>query len=283
MKARTKKSAVPSIKRDPTEAERSAIAQAAERKASRPARSTVDLAGQDAGALTISNSHSDPQGWGDHLNDTFGTRSHAFTDQAFSRIASIASDHGKVVTQTQINAALALMGAVAPKDELEATIAEQITASHLLSMDLMQRAKHADLIPKMESYVNMATKVSRTMASLVETLSKHRAGGKQQVEVRYVYVDARNSQNIIGSGPGAGAWPGNGDRPCEPPTLAGPQIALGAPLWGQDAGGAILPSAGHQGQEAVQAPRRHEPRRSGRKSQRTLPARPLDQGDGGHA
>jgi hypothetical protein len=177
----------------------------------------------DATVLQISNPHSDAKGWSEHVNDTFGTTSHAFSEQSLMRIAAVLQRRTVAATQAQINAALALLGAIAPRDELDTAIGEQIVTAHVLSMELMHQAKCSDTIPKMDAYTNMATKVSRTMATHIDALGKLRYGGKQQMIVRHVYVQGDayvgdNGQAVFGGveAQGGGAATGNPVNPMSP-------------------------------------------------------------------
>ena len=148
--------------------------------------------------------HSDKLGGEVRLHRALGTRSHDFAGVQIGALEFAARQRGKDrgSSSSEINAALAMMGAIAPQNEWEAALGSQIIAAHNLSMELWARARVTERTDHVELYGNMAVKAARTMAAMTETLSKLRTGGKQQVEV--VYVDARNSQNIITPGGGGG-------------------------------------------------------------------------------
>lgn len=242
--------------RPPTDGEAAAIAKAREDRASRPARAALSLKSDAAGALTISNPHRDGDGWSAHLEATFGTTSPAFMHQAFGRLGNAVSDRKRALTEEQANAALALMGAVAPRDELEAAIGEQIIAAHIASLDFLARARlnAGEYRDTAVAYTNAATKLTRTMGSLVETLAKLRSGGKQQVIVKHVYVDARGGQNVIAEtiNRGDGAAGQNVDQPHVP----GLAFAPGVPLWREDTPGDAMRAAGDAAPAPVPASRR---------------------------
>jgi hypothetical protein len=241
--------------RAPTNGETMAIEAAKRAHLERPARVSLTLKSDADGALTISNPHTDGVGWGAHLIDTFGTSSEAFANQSFARIANAAADRKTPLTEAQANAALALMGAVAPRDELEAAIGEQIIAAHIASLDFLARARMnaGEYRDTAVAYTNAATKLTRTMGSLVETLAKLRNGGKQQVIVKHVYVDARGSQNVIAETINRGE--GSAGKNLDQPHVPGLAFAPGVPVWGEDASGDAVRAAGDARPPPVSAPR----------------------------
>jgi hypothetical protein len=156
-----------------------------------------------------------------------------------------------------------------------------MTAVHGLSLDCMSRAAHADTMDKRDAFVTQATKLSRTFTAQVEALTKLRSGGKQQVEVRYVYVDARGGQNIIASALGGGGQEENGRQPREPGDIARLPFAPGVPVWGEEQGGVGMSGASDAGKEAVPAARGQKPGCAEGQGQRQLQARPADAGTAG--
>ncbi len=251
----------PKPRRDPTEAERLAIEAAKEAQAARPARAKITVASVKDRCVSLELPHSDGAGATAFLRETFGTRSEGFTDQSLHQLAN-AMIAGEDITTRHYEAGLALMGAIAPADELEAAIGLQIVATHTASLDLMQRArlnagKHVDAAA---AYTNMATKLSRTMAAHVETLAKLRSGGKQTHEIRYVYV---NGPAAFGPGAkvaaaygGGGGQLGNPEQSHTAPQLAHFGGELCPPVWSENAEGDALSVPGGRGPEALPDARR---------------------------
>lgn len=245
--------------REPTEAEAKAIAAAEEILAARPSRvvANVEKIGP-AGVLTVQQPHSNGEGWSKQLVATLGTSSPDFADEALKRVANAVGDGRSTVTTSQYSGALALMGGIDPQNELEAAIGEQIIAAHVASMDFMRRARcnAGESFEIAAAYANMATKVSRTMATHVETLAKLRSGGKQQVVVKHIYVQGDayvgdDGQAVFGGVEGQGGGGGGrkaGQPHTQPHTLA---YAPGEPLWGADADGIAMPSASGSRSEAL--------------------------------
>ena len=62
-----------------------------------------------------------------------------------------------------------------------------MAGTHELSMDMLQRAKNTDSREALKDYTNLATKLSRTFAAQMKTLSDWRRGGEQVVRHVHVY------------------------------------------------------------------------------------------------
>jgi len=102
--------------------------------------------------------------------------------------------------------AAALMG-IAPKDELEGMLAAQLIAAHNAAMECYRRAMIGEQTFEGRSEnLTQANKLSRTYATLLEALNRHRGKGQQKVTVEHVHVHA-GGQAIVG----AVAAPGGGD------------------------------------------------------------------------
>lgn len=249
-KAKSKPSPAPELPA-PTETQAKAIKEARERMKARPARASMTIKAEMTGArtamLNISNPHTDGKGWAAHIDDTFGTASNAFAQQSLMRLVGVLQTRDATASEADINGALALLGAIAPRDELETAIGEQIIGAHVLAMNLTHNAKCADTIPKMEAYVNMATKVSRTMAAHVETLGKLRSGGKQTHEVRHVYINGNavigdHAQTVFRAG-GLRELHRISGQPFGPAAIASLEATPGLPMPGEDAARDALPIA----------------------------------------
>jgi hypothetical protein len=118
-------------------------------------------------------------------------------------------------TRRQQRATVDAMIGIAPRDELEGMIAAQLIACHNASMECYRRA----MIPEQpleawKEQLSQANKLSRTYATLLETLNKHRGKGAQKVTVEHVHVHA-GGQAIVGSveSPGGGVSPKAKDQP----------------------------------------------------------------------
>jgi hypothetical protein len=97
---------------------------------------------------------------------------------------------------------------IEPKDELEGMIAAQLLAGHNAAMECYRRAMlpNQDFVFRREN-LNQAGKLSRTFATLLEALNRHRGKGQQKVVVEHVHV-YKGGQAIVGNvGTPGGALP----------------------------------------------------------------------------
>jgi hypothetical protein len=124
------------------------------------------------------------------LLDAFGTESPAFANRAMGRLGVVVRPKGSALpTQTEFNAALAAIDGIRPADEIEAMLAVKMVATHETAMDMLTRAKQADLMPTLQECGSLAVKLLRTFTAQVEALARLRRGGEQRVIVQHVTVN----------------------------------------------------------------------------------------------
>jgi hypothetical protein len=106
----------------------------------------------------------------------------------------------------QIRAALAGLSGISPRDELEGMMAAQLVTAHNAAMECYRRA----MIPEQNAEARReslahAGRLSRTFATLLEALNRHRGKGQQKVTVEHVHVRS-GGQAVVGmvGTPGAG-------------------------------------------------------------------------------
>ena len=104
----------------------------------------------------------------------------------------------ELLTQTELNAALAAIDGTRPADEIEAMLVVQMVATHETAMDMLTRAKQADLMPTLQECGSLAVKLLRTYTTQVEALARLRRGGEQRVIVQHVNVN-EGGQAIVGA------------------------------------------------------------------------------------
>lgn len=250
--ANRKKQTAPA-KREPHDSERVAMDIAEARRRERPVRAAyVEEPGPD-GQLHVTSPHSDADRHAKLVTETFGTRSDHVVGEGLLRLANITSQGGKPSMQG-LNASLAIVAAIEPRDEFEGALATQLAATHALAMDLMCRASNAPTREAMKDYGNLATKFSRTFTTQMKALSDWRRGGVQEVLHRHVNV-YEGGQAVVADTVMIGGQNENGAiKPHE-------QGALSPAMLGNDAQGYGLPVSGDQGAESVSASRRTNKRR----------------------
>src|SRR5215203_2000553 len=119
---------------------------------------------------------------------SFKARSAVRQKSSCTKLLNVICPAGKSLDQDTVNAALAVVDGVKPRDETEALLACQMGASHALAMECLLRTRHSDSLRRFEANGNMATKFLRTFAVQMETLARVRRGGKQKVVVEHVHV-----------------------------------------------------------------------------------------------
>jgi hypothetical protein len=112
-------------------------------------------------------------------------------------------------------ATVAALAGIGPKDELEGMLAAQLLACHNASMECYRRAMHGEqTFEGRRENLSQANKLSRTYATLLESLNRHRGKGAQKVTVEHVHVH-EGGQAIVGNveSPGGGFAQQSKDQP----------------------------------------------------------------------
>jgi hypothetical protein len=109
--------------------------------------------------------------------------------------------------EKQRRAAIDALIGIAPQDELEGMIAAQLVACYHASMECYRRAMIGEqTFEGRQENLNQANKLSRTYATLLEALDRHRGKGQQKVTVEHLHV-YQGGQAVVGV-----VTPGGGDR-----------------------------------------------------------------------
>jgi hypothetical protein len=115
--------------------------------------------------------------------------------------------------EKQHKAILASLVGLQPADELEGMLASQLIASHNAAMECYRRAMISEqTVEGRSENLNQANKLSRTYATLVEGLNRHRGKGQQKVTVEHVHVH-NGGQAIVGNVEGGGLRTKTEDQP----------------------------------------------------------------------
>ena len=107
-------------------------------------------------------------------------------------------------------------------------MAAQLIAAHNAAMECYRRAMLGEqTFEGRRENLNQANKLSRTFATLLEALNRHRGKGQQKVTVEHVHVHA-GGQAIVGmvETPGGGARPKPEDQPHAKQIAHAPQPAM---------------------------------------------------------
>jgi hypothetical protein len=99
----------------------------------------------------------------------------------------------------QYEGTISALIAISPKDEIEGMIATQLIGAHNAAMECYRRAMIGEqTLEGRRENLNQANKLSRTYATLLEALNRHRGKGQQKVTVEHVHVH-NGGQAIVGN------------------------------------------------------------------------------------
>lgn len=98
-----------------------------------------------------------------------------------------------------IEAALALMREIAPRDGVEGMLAAQMVAVHENAMECLRRAQVSEqTVVGRDMNLKHAAKLVQIYARQLEALAKHRGAGRQKITVEHVNVES-GGQAIVGN------------------------------------------------------------------------------------
>lgn len=197
----------------------------------KPKRKIADLVAKDLAAgegklKTIAGSRS----------DDFNT---ILINQACQSLWTAHSD--EKTTERQLQATLAAMMGIAPRDEIEGMLAAQMIAAHNNAMECHRRAMlDQQTFEGRKEALNQANKLSRTYTMLLDALNRHRGKGQQKVTVEHVHVH-QGGQAIVGAVEAGGGVTHGNQRQLHAKAISHAPVA---PLWSQDPERESVPVAG---------------------------------------
>jgi hypothetical protein len=137
--------------------------------------------------------------WSERLEQALGTCSSSFVDSSLAQLIAACRLPRTGVSEIAVNAALAFIEGVKPRNEVEAALALQMAANHAGIMNVFSRF-HGDYggETSMVMCANAVGRLQRSFALQVETLRRLRTGGQQVVRVEHVHVE-EGAQAVIGA------------------------------------------------------------------------------------
>jgi hypothetical protein len=180
-------------------------------------------------ATVVTNDHSKGQG---RLKQVGGSQSDHWNNVlANQTVQTIWPNKSEDAHDRQRSATIAGLVGIGPKDEVEGMMAAQLIAAHNAAMECYRRAMltGVSLLERQEN-LSQANKLSRTSATLLEALDRHRGKGQQKVTVEHVHV-YQGGQAVVGVVP-----PGGGDqqRLDKQPHAKEIDYAPKPPVWSAD-------------------------------------------------
>src|SRR3984957_13004418 len=139
------------------------------------------------------------RGWWLRLNKALGTSSSDFVNASLFQIQSASRSPWGGISELSVNAALAMIEAAAPKDEIEAALAVQMACTHTAAMAVLAKLDVAFATEqRIAAFGSAAARLMRAYATQVEVLRRLRSGGHQFVRVEHVHVND-GGQAVIGN------------------------------------------------------------------------------------
>ncbi len=186
-----KREAPPAVPYEPTEAEKRQSAAFKKKVQAKTSPASIKIKAATADTMQIEFGHTDMTMGLTLLMDTFGVTEYDLANNLLSQIINTSRENkNQKVEQGVVNAALAAVHGIGPKDEAEALLATQMVGIHNFAMLSLQRARMAETVNLLELHSNIATKMFRTYAAQMEALKKYRSKGEQKVVVQHVHVNA---------------------------------------------------------------------------------------------
>jgi hypothetical protein len=173
------------------------LAMAPRRRRAPPAR--IKIKGIQGGVATFGSPGPNDDVWRRQLKIALGTSSDAFLDMTLHQLFYAAQLNGQGPSEMAINAAIAMIGAAAPDNEIVAALAVQMAVTHMVAMAMMARIGGAGgFASRLPGLASASAKLLRAYFGQVETLRRLRGGGgDQHIRVEHVHVH-EGGQAMVG-------------------------------------------------------------------------------------
>jgi hypothetical protein len=143
------------------------------------------------------------------LMEAMGTSEPDFCEGMLLQLGKVATQ-GQNVSEMALNFMISVIKGVEPKDPLEAMLAAQMSAVHMLTLEFSRRLNNVDNIPQQDSAERTLNKLARTFATQMETLKRHRST-EQRVVVEHVTVND-GGKAIVGAVTHHNGGPGGSEK-----------------------------------------------------------------------
>ncbi len=260
---------------DPTDRERANLAAATAWRLERLTTGGLGptVAGSEKnGVVTLGPPHTDQQGWQAQLCQALGSPSFDFVDRVMKQLCCGPGVKTADDTVQAINEGLAFIAGSKPENEIETLLLLLAWTTLTVAMLQHHRTANAETLPQLEANGSLAVKMGNLFTRQIEALAKLRGGGKQQVEVRHVYI---NGNAVIGNvTAGAGGVDAANAHQAHATAVAYAPGEPVAPVWGQDAIGLAVQGASGEGE----APMPDARMRTGQRGAERTCKRPIHDG-----
>lgn len=137
--------------------------------------------------------------WWGRLKVALGTESSTFVNASLLNLLTAARLPCSGISETGINAALAMIEAAEPRDEIEAALVVQMACTHAASMSVLSRfGGGGGGERRVAALASAAARLMKVYVAQVEALRRLRHGGNQYVRVEHVHLN-EGSKAVIGN------------------------------------------------------------------------------------
>ena len=137
--------------------------------------------------------------WWKRLKKALGTTSSDFVNASLFQLQAAARLPGSGICEMTVNAALAMIEAAAPKDEIEGALAVQMACTHSAAMAVLARlGGGGGSEQRVAALGSTAARLLRAYSTQIEVLRRLRHGGNQYMRVEHVHVND-GGQAVIGN------------------------------------------------------------------------------------
>jgi hypothetical protein len=197
------------------------------------------------------------------MMNALGTTSVDLADRLLNQILNPTHQPppGQPISEQNLNAALAAVTGIGPRDEAEAMLAVQMVGVHWTAMDLLRQVAATGNRLQLNDAGNLAVKLLRTYTAQIEALKRYRSASEQRVVVQHVNVNADQAAVQVNGGAAPVFGGEGGVSKLEERSHAQADTAYFAhapvgPLPCPDTTRDAVPAAGGDGTEAVPDARR---------------------------
>jgi hypothetical protein len=135
-------------------------------------------------------SEQDTKEWEARLNKALGTLSPDFVRTSLLQLQSAARSPYGTVSEMAINAALAMIEAAAPRDEIEGALAVQMACTHTAAMSVLAKMDSGfGTERRIAAFGSTAARLMKAYVMQMEVLRRLRTGGHQFVRVEHVHIN----------------------------------------------------------------------------------------------
>jgi hypothetical protein len=137
--------------------------------------------------------------WWSRLNKALGTVSSDFVRASLLQLQGAARSPYGTISELAINAALAMIEAAAPRDELEGALAVQMACAHSAAMSVLAKMDSGfETERRIAAFGSTAARLMKAYAMQMEVLRRLRTGGQQFVRVEHVHIN-QGGRAVVGN------------------------------------------------------------------------------------